>query len=113
MKNKTQARTIQFFSLTHHMSTSGLMLTYVVYPLALMFEFLNFGAASPGNETTFNLMAAIFFTLTFAAGGILSFIPERTLTRQQKIMIFFALTIMPSVALHSASLIHWFFGLKF
>ena len=113
MKNKNQARAIQFFSLTNPMSTTGLMLTYVVYPLILMFEFLNFGAASPGNEATFNLMAAIFFTLTFAAGGILSFIPERAVGRQQKIMIFFALTITPSVALHSASLIHCFFNLKF
>lgn len=107
MKNKTRA--IQFFSLTQQMSTAGLMLTYVVYPLALMIEYSNFGAANPGNEATFNLMAAVFFTLTFVTGGILSFTREKTFTQRQKTMIFFAVTVVPSLALHSVSFIHWLF----
>lgn len=109
---KTKTHSIHFFNLFEQMPMAGLLLTYVAYPLALMFEFLSFGSMSPGNGATFSLTAMIFFGLVFSTGGILTFMNERIFSQRQKALVFFAVTIVPSLALHSTKFVWWMLNMK-
>lgn len=109
---KLKSRTIQIFTLTPQMTGVGLLLTYVAYPLALLLEFSSFGAASPGNAGTFNLMTVIFFISVFMTGGFLSFSDERSIPQRMKTLIFLTITLIPTLAFHSAKFVLWFLDIK-
>ena len=108
MKN----RAIQIFNLTPQMSNVGLLLTYVVYPLVLLLEFSKYCAASPGNSLTFNLMTVVFFVSTFAVGGFLSLKDEKSVSQPTKTLIFFMVTLIPTLAFHSAKFVFWLFQIS-
>lgn len=109
---KSKNRSIQIFSLTQQMTGAGLLLTYVVYPLVLMFEFLSFGTASPASSTTLNFMTVIFFLTVFVTGSVLSLSDERSISQRMKTLIFFAVTLVPTMAMHSAKFVIWALDIK-
>lgn len=109
---KSKNRSLRIFSLTQQMSGLGLLLTYVAYPLVLLFEFLSFGAASPASTFTLNIMTVIFFLTVFITGFVLSLSDERSVSQQMKTLIFFAVTIVPTMAMHSAKFVIWALDIK-
>ena len=108
---KLKNRAIQIFTLTPQMSSVGLVLTYVVYPLALLLEFSSFGNASPGNAVTFNLVTMIFFMVTATTGAFLS-LGDKSVSQTTKTLVFFTVTLIPTLAFHSAKFVIWLLDIK-